>query len=128
MAYPKEGTADWWELVARGYRDLIARPPKYLVPGSGPDHYRIKAEEAEATARRLRESDVFAQPTKAFEESLQIREAEMISRETADEFSKIIHDRRGYGLKTVEVHQNLADIGESVKVTEDVWKSVFKLV
>jgi hypothetical protein len=100
MAYPKENTPEWWDLVARGYRELIANPPKYLTPGSGPDHYRKKAEEAEAKAESLRNPIEFAKPTKAFEESLQRRESEMAA---------------------------CGHIEPKVTVTEDLWKTVLRM-
>lgn len=100
MAYPKEGTAEWWDGVAQGYRQLIANPPKYLTPGSGPDHYRRKAEEAEAKAESIRNPIEFTKPTKAFEESLQKRETEMGACEALE---------------------------PRVMVTEDIWKSVLRL-
>ena len=125
MAYPDKDTAEFWELVASGYRQLAEHPPKFMAPGSTVEGFMQKAKEAEAKAESVRAMDLddtghLAMTTEAFEESLQRREDEM-------EASQAIHNGRGYGLQTLEVYQTLADIGEPVKVTEDLWKSVLRL-
>ena len=102
MAYPDKDTAEWWDLVARGYRELIANPPKFIIPGSGPAHYEEMAKNAEARAEFIRNPVEFPKPTKAFEESLQRKEAEM----------------EACGAKLIEPKRS---------VSEDVWRRVLGL-
>jgi hypothetical protein len=100
MAYPDKDTAEFWDLVAQGYRQLAERPPKFMAPGSTIEGYKLKAEEAEAKAESIRNPIEFAKPTKAVEQSLQRREAEMGA---------------------------CGNIGPKVTVTEDLWKTVLGL-
>jgi hypothetical protein len=117
MAYPKENTAEWWDLIASGYRQLLADPPKFIIPGIDRDtQYAEKIKEAEdrATELRLKENMMpFISPTKEVIESLERREAEM------NVFgSEAFHQDYSY---------NAIPERECVIVTEDVWKEVFKL-
>ena len=102
MAYPKEGTAEFWNLVAQGYRQLVENPPKFLAPGSTIEGFMLKAEEAEAKAESIRKPVEIPKPTEAFEESLRKKEAEM----------------KACGAKLLEPRRS---------VSEDVWRRVLGL-
>jgi hypothetical protein len=115
MAYPKENTAEWWDLIASGYRQLLANPPKFVIPGLDRDtQYAKKIKEAEdrATELRLKENLMpFTSPTKEVVESLERREAEM----------------NVFGSAHQDYSYHAIPERERVVVTEDVWKEVFKL-
>jgi hypothetical protein len=102
MAYPDKDTAEFWHLVAQGYRQLAEKPPKFMAPGSSIEGFMLKAKEAEAKATKLDSNGHLAMPTEAFEESLQRKEAEMVE----------------CGAKLLEPKRS---------VTEDVWRRVLGL-
>jgi hypothetical protein len=132
MAYPNKDTAEFWELVASGYRQLAEHPPKFLAPGSTIEGFLSKAKEAEMEAEAIKMAGLlpmpveFAKPTEAFEDSLIKRESEMFREKVkavAAENRKAI-ERGSFQLKSLE---EVRDYGEPVRVTEDLWKSVLRL-
>ena len=126
MAYPDKDTAEFWTLVAQGYRQLAEHPPRFMAPGSSIEGFMSKAKEAEAKAEKLRKPVEFAQATEAFEDSLIKRESEMFREKvTAHAVENRASIERGsFRLNTPE---EVRDYGESLKVTEDLWKTVLRL-
>jgi len=102
MAYPDKDTAEFWNLVAQGYRQLAEKPPKFLAPGSSIEGFMLKAKDAEAKAMDLDNNGHLAMPTEAFEESLRKKEAEM----------------KACGAELLEPKRS---------VSEDVWRRVLGL-
>jgi hypothetical protein len=150
MPYPEENTAEWWDLVASGYRQLLVNPPKFITPGCGPDYYRNKAEEADAMAHALRlgasvqktlpmpesvKTELEARGVRGYVMNLEGDGHPSMSREACEESKALIDKSRGYGLKTLKIHQSFRGISEAyglterppARVTEEIWREVFKL-
>lgn len=54
MSFPEEGTAEWWDGVARGYENLLATPPKFINPLIDRSTYPAKIKEAREKAAEIR--------------------------------------------------------------------------
>ena len=112
MAYHNPNTAEWWELVASGYRQLAENPPKFLAPGSTIDGFREKAEEAEREANKMR----------------RVKPVETPPPEKAE--GQMKGCGRGYAIKQLLMKQSFSEVAEAYKpprVTKDIWDSVLGL-
>lgn len=114
-SHPEEGSAEWWDAVARSHWRIVESPPKFINPLMPIAKHIELAEAAEKKAASLRAPLEFATPTKEVEESISRAE-----------------NGRAYGLKHIESHQTLDSIKAvyeepKVIVTAQDWQTVFGL-